>query len=167
MSDTPQTDAAEVLAWNGPFMGEPETQAWNCARTLERELAAERALVEQLREERDRLLVANAGMSESCARSDAHIERLEAEVERLQMQVDSMCDAEQLRQEREARKKAEAEVERLREEVKHSHNEVTELLIIAKAWALVWADKLSKESLAQFEALENGILARAARKATP
>jgi multidrug resistance efflux pump len=37
----------------------------------------------------------------------------QTEIARLQMQVDAMCDAEELRQEREARKQAEAEVARL------------------------------------------------------
>jgi len=46
----------------------------------------------------------------------------QTEIARLQMQVDSMCDAEELRQEREARKRAEAEVARLTHELSVATN---------------------------------------------
>lgn len=46
----------------------------------------------------------------------------QTEIARLQMQVDSMCDAEELRQEREARKKAEAEVARLTHDLSVANN---------------------------------------------
>ena len=46
----------------------------------------------------------------------------QAEVARLQMEQDGTCNAEELRQEREARKRAEAEVERLTDRMKEAED---------------------------------------------
>ena len=40
------------------------------------------------------------------------------------------------------------------------------ILLLAKSWTMVWGDKLSPESLAQFKAAEELILREAARKDT-
>lgn len=57
------------------------------------------------------------GACEALAHTNAKmrqdLEAAQTEIARLQMQVDAMCDAESLRQEREARKKAETEIARL------------------------------------------------------
>jgi hypothetical protein len=74
---------------------------------IERELAASQAEVEKIKQKRNRIGVEIRG--EYLPKLNAS----QAEVARLQKELDATCNAEELRQERETRKRAEAEVARL------------------------------------------------------
>jgi hypothetical protein len=75
---------------------------------IEQELNASQAEVEKIKQKRNRIGVEIRG--EYLPKLNAS----QAEVARLQKELDATCNAEELRQERETRKRAEAEVERLR-----------------------------------------------------
>jgi predicted nucleic acid-binding protein len=67
--------------------------------------------------EKDCLVYENYVHAEVCAQIERELNASKAEVARLQKELDATCNAEELRQERETRKRAEAEVESLREKL--------------------------------------------------